>query len=48
MNLAFMKQLTTVKVSELKLVSNNLFKRLERHLRAEGRPFELYCGAEIF
>jgi inhibitor of nuclear factor kappa-B kinase subunit alpha len=32
--------ITSVKVNELKLVSNNLFKRLELCLRAEGRHFE--------
>jgi hypothetical protein len=29
-----------IKVSELKLVLNNLFKRCEACLRAEGRHFE--------
>jgi inhibitor of nuclear factor kappa-B kinase subunit alpha len=29
-----------VEVSELKLVSNNIFKRLEACLRAEGRHFD--------
>jgi hypothetical protein len=31
----------SVEVSELELVSNNIFKRLEACLRAEGRHFEL-------
>jgi hypothetical protein len=30
----------SIEVSELKLVSNNIFKRLEACLRAEGRYFE--------
>jgi hypothetical protein len=30
----------SIEVSELKLVSNNFFKRLEACLRAEGRHFE--------
>jgi hypothetical protein len=32
--------ISSVEVSELKLVSNNIFKRLEACLRAEGRHFE--------
>jgi hypothetical protein len=32
--------ISSIEVSELKLVSNNLFKRLEACLRAEGRHFE--------
>jgi hypothetical protein len=32
--------ITSVEVSELKLVSNNLFQRLEVSLNAEGRHFE--------
>jgi hypothetical protein len=32
--------ITSIEVSELKLVSNNIFKRLEACLRAEGRHFE--------
>jgi hypothetical protein len=30
----------SIEVSELKLLSNNLFKKLEACLRAEGRHFE--------
>jgi inhibitor of nuclear factor kappa-B kinase subunit alpha len=32
--------ISSIEVSELKLVSNNIFKRLEAFLRAEGRHFE--------
>jgi hypothetical protein len=32
--------ITSMEASELKLVSNNIFKRLEAFLRAEGRHFE--------
>jgi hypothetical protein len=32
--------ISSIEVSELKLVSNNMFKRLEACLRAEGRYFE--------
>jgi inhibitor of nuclear factor kappa-B kinase subunit alpha len=32
--------ISSIEVRELKLVSNNLFKRLEACLRAEGRHFE--------
>jgi hypothetical protein len=32
--------ISSIEVSELKLVSNNIFKRLEACLRAEGRHFE--------
>jgi inhibitor of nuclear factor kappa-B kinase subunit alpha len=32
--------ISSVEVSELKLVQNNIFKRLEACLRAEGRHFE--------
>jgi hypothetical protein len=32
--------ISSIEVSELKLVSNNLFKRLEACIRAEGRHFE--------
>jgi inhibitor of nuclear factor kappa-B kinase subunit alpha len=32
--------ISSIEVSELKLVSKNLFKRLEACLRAEGRHFE--------
>jgi hypothetical protein len=32
--------ITSIEVSELKLVSNNIFKTLEACLRAEGRHFE--------
>jgi inhibitor of nuclear factor kappa-B kinase subunit alpha len=32
--------ISSVEVSELKLVSNNIFERLEVCLRAEGRHFE--------
>jgi inhibitor of nuclear factor kappa-B kinase subunit alpha len=35
------KIISSIEVSELKLESNNIFKRLEACLRAEGRPFEL-------
>jgi hypothetical protein len=31
--------ISSIKVNELKLVSNNIFKRLEAILRAEGRHF---------
>jgi len=34
------EKVTSTKVTELKLVSNNLFKGLELCLRAEGRNFE--------
>jgi inhibitor of nuclear factor kappa-B kinase subunit alpha len=33
--------ISSIEVSELKLVSNNIFKRLEACLRAEGRHLEL-------
>jgi inhibitor of nuclear factor kappa-B kinase subunit alpha len=32
--------ISSIEVSELKLVSNNILKRLEACLRAEGRHFE--------
>jgi inhibitor of nuclear factor kappa-B kinase subunit alpha len=32
--------ISSIEVSELKLVSNNIFKRLEACLREEGRHFE--------
>jgi hypothetical protein len=32
--------ISSIEVSKLKLVSNNIFKRLEACLRAEGRHFE--------
>jgi hypothetical protein len=32
--------ISSIEVSELKLVSNNIFKRLEACLRAEGRHFK--------
>jgi hypothetical protein len=32
--------ISSIEVSELELVSNNMFKRLEACLRAEGRHFE--------
>jgi inhibitor of nuclear factor kappa-B kinase subunit alpha len=32
--------ISSIEVNELKLVSNNIFKRLEACLRAEGRHFE--------
>jgi hypothetical protein len=32
--------ISSIEVSELKLVPNNLFKRLEAYLRAEERHFE--------
>jgi hypothetical protein len=34
------ERISSVRVSEPKLVSNNIFKRLEVFLRAEGRHFE--------
>jgi hypothetical protein len=38
--------ISSVEVSELKLVSNNISKRLEACLRAEGRHFEHLCDGE--
>jgi hypothetical protein len=39
---------SSIEVSELKLVSNNVFKRLEACLRAEWRHLSIYCDGESF
>jgi hypothetical protein len=38
--------ITCVEVSELELVSNNLFKRLELCLRAGGDILNIYCDGK--
>jgi inhibitor of nuclear factor kappa-B kinase subunit alpha len=39
--------IASIEVNELKLVSNNLFKRLEACLSAEGRHFVIYCDGKF-
>jgi hypothetical protein len=40
--------ISSIEVSELKLLSNNIFKRLEACLRAEGKHFEHHCDGKSF
>jgi hypothetical protein len=40
--------ISSIEVSELKLASNNIFKRLEACLRAEGDILSIYCDGESF
>jgi hypothetical protein len=40
--------ISSIEGSELKLVSNNVFKRLEACLRAVGRLLSIYCDGESF